>query len=229
MRPITIKEVEYLAFELVKRHMEWSEPIPDFSTRYPGILESCVANAFQTYGRKKLYPTLLDKAAMIFYQMIKDHPFINLPAPQQGNYYVYALKCADNSIYIGYTNNLTRRIKEHKNRLNSWTKSRLPIVLIHAEAYKSKEDAVSREKKLKTGFGRKWLKKKASRQAGGNKRIAVTTLLIFLALNDKWIEFSNEQLYNLAFFVAESQPKLKKSVVLFIKDSIRYNLVPFKD
>ena len=77
MIPITIEEVEYLAFQLAKKHMEWDEPIPDFSTRFPGLLESCLANAFQTYAKKELYPTLLDKAAIIFYQMIKNHPFVN--------------------------------------------------------------------------------------------------------------------------------------------------------
>jgi len=77
MIPITIEEVEYLAFQLAKKHMEWDEPIPDFSTRFPGLLESCLANAFQTYAKKELYPTLLDKAAIIFYQMIKNDPFVN--------------------------------------------------------------------------------------------------------------------------------------------------------
>lgn len=77
MKPITIREVEYLAFQLARKHMEWDERIPDFSTSFPGILESCLANAFQTYAKKALYPGFNDKAAIIFYGMIKNHPFVN--------------------------------------------------------------------------------------------------------------------------------------------------------
>lgn len=77
MKPITVQEVELIAHRVAKKMMTWNEPIPDFGTRYPGILESCLANAFQTYAKKDLYPTLEDKAAIIFYQMIKNHPFVN--------------------------------------------------------------------------------------------------------------------------------------------------------
>lgn len=77
MRQVTISEVEYLAFRLAKKQMEWDEPIPDFGTRYPGKLESCLANAFQSYNKKDLYPSLPQKAAIIFYQMNKNHPFLN--------------------------------------------------------------------------------------------------------------------------------------------------------
>jgi death on curing protein len=77
MRPVTVSEVEYLAFKLAKKQMEWDEPIPDFGTHYPGKLESCLANAFQSYNKRDLYPSLIDKAAIIFYQMVKNHPFLN--------------------------------------------------------------------------------------------------------------------------------------------------------
>ncbi len=77
MRPITVKEVEHVAFQLAKETMEWDEPLPDFRTRFPGILESCLANAFATFSKKDLYPSLTDKASIIFYQMIKNHPFTN--------------------------------------------------------------------------------------------------------------------------------------------------------
>jgi len=77
MYRVTLADVEALAVELARATMQWGEPIPDFNTRYPGILESCLAAAFQTYAKRELYPGLIDKAAMIFYQMIKNHPFIN--------------------------------------------------------------------------------------------------------------------------------------------------------
>jgi len=47
----------------------------------------------------------------------------------------------------------------------------------------------------------------------GNKRIAVATLFYFLYKNKKWIKVDNQELYNFARWVAESNPKLKKATV----------------
>ncbi len=77
MRSITLLEVEYIAFRLAKETLSFNEPIPDFSTRLPNILESCLAAPFQTFGGRALYPNLLAKAGMLFYLMIKNHPFQN--------------------------------------------------------------------------------------------------------------------------------------------------------
>ncbi len=77
MKELTIEQVEYLAHSLAKRLMEWDEPIPDFTTRFPGKLESCFKNCFQTFGGKSLYPSLEEKAAILFYLMVKNHPFQN--------------------------------------------------------------------------------------------------------------------------------------------------------
>ncbi|PIU24395.1 type II toxin-antitoxin system death-on-curing family toxin [Candidatus Berkelbacteria bacterium CG08_land_8_20_14_0_20_39_8] len=74
---ISIEEVELTAHRLAKLTMSWDEPIPDFSTRYPNVLESCLATPFQSFARKDLYPTLAKKAAILFYLMIKNHPFQN--------------------------------------------------------------------------------------------------------------------------------------------------------
>jgi death-on-curing protein len=74
---ITIADVEYLAFQLAKEHLSFDEPIPDFSTRFPNILESCVVTPFQSFSGKALYPTLVRKASILFYLMIKNHPFQN--------------------------------------------------------------------------------------------------------------------------------------------------------
>jgi death-on-curing protein len=57
--------------------LSFNEPIPDFSTRTPNILESCLATPFQTFGGKFLYPGFLTRAGMLFYFMIKNHPFEN--------------------------------------------------------------------------------------------------------------------------------------------------------
>ena len=77
MKIITLKEVEYLAFRLAKEHLSFNEPIPDFSTRFPNVLESCVVTPFQKFSGKDLYPSLVAKAGILFYFMIKNHPFQN--------------------------------------------------------------------------------------------------------------------------------------------------------
>ena len=74
---IEIVEVEYIAYELAKKFMQWDEPIPEFGTRFPGRLESCLATPFQTFSKRILYPGLIGKAAMMFYLMVKNHPFEN--------------------------------------------------------------------------------------------------------------------------------------------------------
>jgi len=77
MKIITLKEVEYVAFRLAREKLKFDEPIPDFSTRFPNILESCVITPFQRFSGKSLYPSLIEKAAILFYLMIKNHPFQN--------------------------------------------------------------------------------------------------------------------------------------------------------
>ena len=65
-------------------------------------------------------------------------------------YYVYLLKSKkDNKLYIGFTNDLERRILEHNQGLNFSTKHRRPLSLIYYEAYGSSKDAKNRENKLK--------------------------------------------------------------------------------
>jgi len=226
---ITVKDVEYISFSLAKERLGFDEPIPDFITRFPNILESCLAIPFQRVFEQNPYPTLVSKASILFYLMIKNHPFQNLPAPQSDKYVVYALECVDDSIYIGQTGNLEKRIAEHKNGMNSWTKSRLPIKLVFIESFGTRSKAVEREKKLKTGFGRKWLKKEikkiASRQAGGNKRIAITTLMVFLHKNRKWIEIDIQELYNFTVWVAQSPSKLKSQVVQAIEKLLKIHTI----
>ena len=70
-------------------------------------------------------------------------------------YYVYILfSLKDNQLYIGYTNNLDRRMKEHFGGKNLATKNRLPLKLIYHEVYLKWSDAKRREKYLKGGNGR---------------------------------------------------------------------------
>jgi len=77
MKKLSMAEVEYVAYRLAKKLLDWHEPIPDFNSRFPHILESCLLTPFQTFGKKNIYPGLVAKAAMLFYLMIKNHPFQN--------------------------------------------------------------------------------------------------------------------------------------------------------
>ena len=135
MRIITVADVEYLAFRLAKEHLSFNEPIPDFSTRFPNVLESCVVTPFQKFSGKALYPSLVAKAGILFYLMIKNHPFQN-----------------------------------------------------------------------------------------GNKRIAITTLLVFLLGNGKWIKADTQELYNFTVWVAQSPAELNEEVVAAIQKFIRNHL-----
>ena len=75
-------------------------------------------------------------------------------------YFVYILfSLKDYKLYIGYTENLESRTKEHLKGKVRATKLRLPLTLISYEAFTDKQDAKAREKFLKSGFGRSQLKK----------------------------------------------------------------------
>ncbi len=133
---LTIGDVEEVSHALAKETLSWNEPIPDFSTRYKGVLESCLHTPFQTFSRKVFYKGLIEKAAILFYLMIKNHPFQN-----------------------------------------------------------------------------------------GNKRIAMTTLLVFLYRNGKWFDVENQTLYNFAKWVAASDPTVKDATVEAIKKFLETYMV----
>jgi type I restriction enzyme S subunit len=94
-----------------------------------------------------------------------------LPAPRPGVFFVYAIRCDNDSIYIGQTQDLQKRWQEHlAGQAADWTCQHKPRLIVHFEEYSSREEAVAREKWLKTGFGRKWLRREIAagraRQAG---------------------------------------------------------------
>ena len=75
-------------------------------------------------------------------------------------WYVYILQSKkDSDIYTGITNDLRRRVKMHNNGKVFSTQFRTPFELIYYEAHHNKHDAAGREKFLKTGWGRNWIKK----------------------------------------------------------------------
>ena len=64
--------------------------------------------------------------------------------------YVYMLRCRDGSLYTGWTNDPERRLRMHNEGKGAkYTKSRLPVELVHLEEYNSKEEAMKREAALK--------------------------------------------------------------------------------
>jgi death-on-curing family protein len=136
METISVQEVEYIAHRLAREMLTFDEPIPDFSSRFPNILESCLAVPFQSFSRKQLYPGLISKASILFYLLIKNHPFQN-----------------------------------------------------------------------------------------GNKRIAITTLFVFLYKNKKWIKVDTQELYNFAVWVAQSPAKVKDETVMAIERFLKTYLV----
>ncbi len=74
-------------------------------------------------------------------------------------FYTYVLKSEkDSKLYIGFSKDLRKRIKEHNNGLVEATKERRPFKLIYYEACENKDKAIKREKYFKTGFGRRFLK-----------------------------------------------------------------------
>jgi death-on-curing protein len=136
MKVVTVREVEYVAFRLAQDMLGFDERIPDFSSRFPNILESCLAVPFQRFSKKALYPTLVSKAAMLFYLLIKNHPFQN-----------------------------------------------------------------------------------------GNKRIAMTTLLVFLYRNKKWIKVDTQELYNFTVWVAQSPRTVKEETIKATEKFVKTHLV----
>lgn len=66
-------------------------------------------------------------------------------------HFVYILECSDTSLYVGCTNNLEKRLKEHNNSKQGahYTKIRRPVVLKYSETFSNLKDARAREAALK--------------------------------------------------------------------------------
>lgn len=80
-------------------------------------------------------------------------------------YYVYLLESElDFSWYIGYTKDLQNRIKEHNLGQSYYTKRKMPWKILYYEVGFNKMDAIAREKYLKTGMGRRYLKNRLKNQ-----------------------------------------------------------------
>ena len=79
-------------------------------------------------------------------------------------YYNYVIKSLkDKNWYTGCTNNLLNRVKKHNDGEVYSTKNRRPFILIYYEACNNKEDAYRRERYLKTGMGKRYLKNRLNK------------------------------------------------------------------
>ncbi len=137
VQTLTLVQIETVAHYMAREFFDYEEPIPEFGTRFPDRLESCLSTPFQKWNKKSLYTGIVGKGAILFYLMVKNHPFQN-----------------------------------------------------------------------------------------GNKRIAVMTLLYFLARNNKWLKVSNDDLYEFAREVASSESSDKDKIVKSVRSFIRKNMIP---
>ena len=77
----------------------------------------------------------------------------------KSNWYVYLIESQKDKLwYTGCTSNLIKRLKEHNDGKVHVTKSRKPFVLTYYEVSGNKYDAFTRERYLKSGMGKRYLK-----------------------------------------------------------------------
>ena len=84
----------------------------------------------------------------------------DLPVPRPGVFFVYVIACEGGSYYVGHTDNIPRRWREHVSGKGAdWTKKYKPRYIPHYEEFNSREEAVAREQDSKISSGRRWIRK----------------------------------------------------------------------
>lgn len=81
--------------------------------------------------------------------------------------YVYIIRCSDNTLYTGWTNDLEKRIKAHSNGTGAkYTRGRGPVELVYFEEFDDKKDAMKREYEIKkySRSKKEWLIKSSSKK-----------------------------------------------------------------
>lgn len=64
--------------------------------------------------------------------------------------YTYMLRCRDDSLYTGWTNNIEKRLEDHNSGKGAkYTKARRPVELVYYESFETKEEAMRREWQIK--------------------------------------------------------------------------------
>lgn len=64
-------------------------------------------------------------------------------------WFVYILRCADSSLYIGETNDVARRLSKHNEGGSKYTSARRPVILAYTEEHERRDDSLKRERQLK--------------------------------------------------------------------------------
>ena len=88
----------------------------------------------------------------------------DLPAVRQARktmFYVYVLQSQTRSyLYVGLTNNVKRRVDQHQAGREKTTRPYIPFKLLFTESFLNRVQARAREKYLKSGIGKEWIKNK---------------------------------------------------------------------
>jgi len=64
-------------------------------------------------------------------------------------WFVYILRCADNSLYIGETGDVERRLEKHQQGTCAYTHTRRPVALVYTETCQTRDEALKRERQVK--------------------------------------------------------------------------------
>jgi putative endonuclease len=92
-------------------------------------------------------------------------------------FYVYVLQSLkDGGFYTGYSDDLKRRFAEHGNGAIISTRNRLPMKLVYYEASCNQQDALHREKYLKTAWGKRYIKTRLRNHLMGRAEATTTKL-----------------------------------------------------
>jgi putative endonuclease len=66
------------------------------------------------------------------------------------DYFVYIVRCSDNSYYTGSTSNLQQRIDDHNSaKYDGYTSKRLPVILVYSNRFDNADDAIRAERQIK--------------------------------------------------------------------------------
>jgi putative endonuclease len=83
-------------------------------------------------------------------------------------YYVYALRSLkDGNFYVGFTENLRKRLVAHNDGRVKATRNRIPFEIVYYEASRNRNDTIKREKYLKTTYGKRYLINRLRNDLGG--------------------------------------------------------------
>lgn len=74
---LTLEDVRDICYVYAATHLTHNEPIPSFDTRYTEKLEAVLASPQTQIGGTLVHPSMSRQAAVLFYEIIKQHPFLN--------------------------------------------------------------------------------------------------------------------------------------------------------